>query len=94
MGSTYTSTLWTGPFPIKGVSCLFLLSCFVEISELNAKSIDSDQTPLSGASDLGLHCLPASLLWEARLIWVNGLVDFHQTCITISLGHAFELFRF
>ena len=44
---------------------------FVEISELNAKSVDPDQTPRSVASDLGLHCLPVFLLWDARLIWVN-----------------------
>ena len=70
------------------------MSCFVEISELNANSVDPDQTLHSAASDLGLHCLPASLLWDARLIWVNGLADFRQTCMNISLGHAFELFRF
>ena len=25
----------------------------------------------SAASDLGLHCLPMSLLWDARQKWVN-----------------------
>ena len=25
----------------------------------------------SVASDLGLHCLPMSQKWDARLIWVN-----------------------
>ena len=29
----------------------------------NANSVDPDQTPRSTASDLGLHCLPMSLLW-------------------------------
>ena len=43
------------------------MSCFVAISELNANSVDPDQTP----SDLGLQCLPMSLLWEARLKWVK-----------------------
>ena len=42
-----------------------LLSCFVEISELNANSVDPDQTPRSASSDPGLHCLPMSLLWDA-----------------------------
>ena len=37
-------------------------------SELNANSVNSDQTPRSVASDLGLHCLPVSLLWDARAI--------------------------
>ena len=48
------------------------MSCFVEISELNANSVDADQTPRSVASDLGPYCLPVSLLWEARLIWIKG----------------------
>ena len=44
---------------------------FVEISELNANSIDPDQTPRSAASDLDLHCLPVSLLRNAWLKWGN-----------------------
>ena len=36
------------------------------IPVFNADSADLDQTPLSVASDLGLHCLSVSLLWEAR----------------------------
>ena len=67
-----TLTLSTGPFPISGVSGQFLLlSCSVELSELNANSVDPDQTPRSAASDLGLHCLPLTLLWDARLKWVK-----------------------
>ena len=27
--------------------------------------------PHSAASDLGLHCLPITLLWVSRLQWVN-----------------------
>ena len=54
------------------VSGKFLLnSCFVEISELYANSVDPDQTPHSAASDLSLHCLPMSLLSEARYKWVK-----------------------
>ena len=56
-------TFWTGPFPIEGVSRLFLsIPCFIESPVLTANSIDSDQTPRTAASDLGLHCLPMSLL--------------------------------
>ena len=40
----------------------FLLPCFIGVSELNANSVDPDQTPRSAASDLGLHCLLMSLL--------------------------------
>ena len=62
-----TFTLWTGPFPIYGVLIsffcfFFLLLDFVEITELNANSVDPDQMPCPEASDLGLHCLPVSLL--------------------------------
>ena len=36
-----------------------------------ANSGDPDQMPHSVASDLGLHCLPITLLWVSRLQWVN-----------------------
>ena len=41
------------------------------MSEPNTNSVDPDQTPHSAASDLGLYCLPMSLLWDARLKWVK-----------------------
>ena len=60
-----TLSFLTGLFP----SASFLLRlCFVEFSELNANSVDTDQTPDFAASDLGLHCLSMSLL-------LNGLND-------------------
>ena len=62
-----------------------LLSCFVEISKLNANSVDPDQISHSVASDLGLHCLPMSLLWDARLKWVKYLT--HATCLNM---HAYN----
>ena len=49
---------------ISYMGCLvsfLLLSYSAEISELNANSVDLDQTPQNAASDLGLHCLPISL---------------------------------
>ena len=39
--------------------------------ELFAKSGDPDQTPHYAASDLGLHCLPITLLGVNRLQWVK-----------------------
>ena len=55
----------------KGVWCTFsFLFCFEWIFLL-ANSEDPEQTPRSAASDLGLHCLPMSQKWDARLIWVN-----------------------
>ena len=59
---------------IRGVWLVFfllLLSCFIEISKLHVNSVDPHQTTRSVASDLGPNCLPMSLLWEARLIWVK-----------------------
>ena len=38
------------------------------------QSVDHDQTPRSAASDLGLYCLPKSLLWDARLKWVKQVL--------------------
>ena len=64
------STLWTGPFLIDGVSFL-LLPCFVDIRVFNADSVYPDQMPLSAMSDLGLHTIPISLLWDAEHTWVN-----------------------
>ena len=40
--------------------------CLIRIPILNANSVDPDQTPRSAASDQGLHCLPMSLLWDAK----------------------------
>ena len=53
----------------------FLLPSFLEIPVFNANSVDFDQTPRSAASDLGLHCLLMSLLWDARLKWVKSDVE-------------------
>ena len=42
--------------------------------ELFASSGDPDQKPHSVASDLGLHCLPNTLLGVSRLQWVKGSI--------------------
>ena len=39
---------------------------------INANSVDPDQTPRSVASDLDLHCLPMSHLWDAGHKRVRG----------------------
>ena len=41
------------------------------MAKLFANSGDPDQTPRSAASDLGLHCLPITLLRVSRLQWVK-----------------------
>ena len=43
-----------------------------------ANSGDPDQMPHSAASDLGLHCLPITLLGVSRLQWVNTGIIFGQ----------------
>ena len=44
------------------------------MATLFANNGDSHKTSLSVASDLGLYCLPITLLWVSRLQWVNGPV--------------------
>ena len=39
--------------------------------EVFANSGDPDQTPHSTASDLGLHCLPVTILRVSRLQWAK-----------------------
>ena len=41
------------------------------MAEPFANSGDPDQTPRFAASDLGLHCLPITLLGVFRLQWVK-----------------------
>ena len=43
------------------------LPCFIEFSEVNANSVDPDQTPRSAEFDLDSHCLSVFLLWDTRL---------------------------
>ena len=43
-------------------------------SVFNANSVNPDQTPRSAASNLDLHYLPMSLLWDVRHKWVNSHV--------------------
>ena len=46
------------------------------MAKLFANSVDPDQMLHSVASDLGLHCLPITLLRVSRLQWVNLLILF------------------
>ena len=55
------TTLWMSLFPIAGCLVGFYYYCFIEISVVNANSVDPDQTPHSATSDLSLHCLPITL---------------------------------
>ena len=53
-----------------------------KMPKIFANSGDTDQTPHSVASDLGLHCLPIILLLGSRLQWVKVMVD----KLTLALG--------
>ena len=55
----------------RGVWCTFSFVFYCQWKFLLVNSEDADQTPRSTASDLGLHCLPMSQTWDARLIWVK-----------------------
>ena len=65
-GLFYFNSLDRSISNIRGVWLVLLLSCFVDISEHNANSVNHDQMPHSVVSDLGLHCLPMFFLWHTR----------------------------
>ena len=54
----------------RGVWVVFNQTKFYRNS-FNANRVDPDQASHSVASDLGLHCLPVTLLWDAG---INGLI--------------------
>ena len=54
-GLFYVNSLdWSISY-IRGVQLVFIYIMFVEVSDLNANSVNSDQMPHSAASGLGLH---------------------------------------
>ena len=57
------------------------------MAKLFANSGDPDQTPDSAASDLGLHCLPITLLRVSRLQWVKDTLSQPVSgwCLTIDV---------
>ena len=58
---------------------------FYRNSGINATSVDHDQTPHFAASDQGLHCLPMSLLWDAKHKWVKKIKKQIRTDIVLVL---------
>ena len=59
---------------IRGIWLVFIIVMFCKkILKLMANHVDPDQTPRYAVFDLHLHCLPVSLLWDARCQWVNVL---------------------
>ena len=54
---------------------------------LFASSGDPDQMPHSAASDLGLHCLPITLLGVSRLQWVTPVLGGHMKPCKLCCCH-------
>ena len=71
----HTAQHQTSPFVILGVMGVLILILFFLYTILYANSVDSDQTPRSAASNLGLHCLPFFVLWNVRHKRVNVQFD-------------------
>ena len=62
-GLFYLNSLDWSIFNTKSVWLIFQYTMFYRFFFVfNANSVDPDQTPRSAASDLGLDCLPMSLL--------------------------------
>ena len=61
------------------------------MAKLFANSGDPDQMPHSAASDLGLHCLPITLLGFSRLQRVNDCWNDRVNHNQISLSAASDL---
>ena len=49
--------------------------------ELFANNVNSGQTPRSAASNMGLHCLPVTLLGVSGLQWVILEFQFVYICV-------------
>ena len=59
--------------------------------ELFANNGDPDQMLCSAASDLGLHCLPNTLLRVSRLQWVNETAD-RESQISLYITSLLRIF--
>ena len=74
------------PISILGTPSYEIYIFLEKNGKLFANSGDPDQTPYFAGSDLGLHCLPITLLWVSRLQWVNiCIVDFGGCQSSLSI---------
>ena len=72
----------------RGAWYTFSFLFYFESIFLLANNEDPDQMSRSAASDLGLHCLPMSQKWDARLIWGKKLrVSVLHTALTFEPPH-------
>ena len=64
--------------------------------ELFANSGDPEQTLHSAASDLGLNCLPITLLGVSRIQWVKMIINCALLILhkNLSCGNCFTVSEF
>ena len=60
------------------------------MAKLFANSGDPDQMPRSMASDLGLHCLPITLLWVSQLQLVKPSSEGHKQIMISAYVHCWK----
>ena len=59
----------------------------MEVPVFHANSVYPDQMPHSAASNLGLHCLPITLLRGSQLKWVNiWPEDIQDSCLVLMFS--------
>ena len=59
----------------RGVWSILLLLFYFSWKMLLANTVDPDQMPHDVASDLGLHCLPMTLLRVSWQEWVKDILQ-------------------
>ena len=64
--NSFAVIYWASPFVILGQSSLFCILFYFRWKILLASNVGPDQKPHYVASDLGLHCLPMTILWVSR----------------------------
>ena len=61
------------------------------MAKLFANCGDLDQAPHSAASDLGVHCLPVTLLRVSRLQWVKSFLASGYFChLLITFANSLD----
>ena len=68
--------------------CFVLLLCYKENPVFNVNSVNTDQTSCFVASDLNLHCLPMSHLWDTKFKWLS--LDFNTRLEIKQKGSMFS----
>ena len=80
-GLLYLNSLDQSIYSLKGVWSVFIITMLNWNAFNYANSVEPD-----AASDLGLHCLPMSHLWDARHKWVNQVTNKHVSIDPLLLN--------